>query len=298
MRAGDAARLIVLAAIWGGSFIFMRILAPVLGPVVTADLRVLIAGVALIIYFRLIGFDPEWKTHWRHYLIIGGINSGLPFFFYSFAALHIPASYSAILNSTSPFFGAMFSAIWLEDRLTLRKIMGLLCGAAGVALVVRVGGVQTDEKFFLAVIACLSAAVCYGFGAVYIKKFAKGAKSMGIAGGSQLMAGVLLLPAVPFVPATGTITVGVILAMLGLALICSAVAYLLYFRLIDTVGPTRALTVTFLMPVFGMFWGFLFLHETITPMMIAGTALILFGTSLVLSLFRRTHPPPANLTRK
>jgi drug/metabolite transporter (DMT)-like permease len=111
MQASDLLRLISLSAIWGGSFIFMRILAPVLGPVVTADLRVLIAGVALMVYFWVIEFDAEWKRFWKQYLVIGVINSGLPFLLYSFAAVHIPASYSVILNSSSPLFGAIFSAI-------------------------------------------------------------------------------------------------------------------------------------------------------------------------------------------
>jgi len=113
MRPSDITRLLSLAAIWGGSFIFMRVLAPVLGPVVTADLRVLIAGIALIIYFRVIRFDAEWRIYWKKYLFIGAFNSALPFFLFSFAALHIPASYSVILNSTSPLFSAVFAASWL-----------------------------------------------------------------------------------------------------------------------------------------------------------------------------------------
>jgi drug/metabolite transporter (DMT)-like permease len=284
MRTADFVRLISLAAIWGGSFIFMRVLAPILGPVVTADLRVLIAGIALIIYFRLIKFDPEWKKYWVKYLVIGGVNSALPFFLFSFAALHIPASLSVILNSTSPLFAALFSALWLGERLTLTKILGLFVGAAGVACVVKIGVVPTDAMFVWAVAACTLAAVCYGLAATYIKKYAKGTSPMGIAGASQVMAGLLLMPAIPFAPIKGVITPAVVVGVIVFALLCSAVAYLLYYRLIADLGPTKALTVTFLMPVFGMVWGALLLHETISVPMMGGTAMIFVGTGLVLGL--------------
>ncbi len=284
MRAADLVRLLTLAAIWGGSFIFMRVLAPVLGPVVTADLRVLIAGVALLGYFKVIKFDPDWHRYWFQYLLIGGVNSALPFFLFSFAALHIPASLSVILNSTAPLFGAIFSAIWLGERLTGLKILGLLIGAAGVALVVKVGAIKTDSMFLWAVAACTFAAICYGLAATYIKRRGNGAKPMGIAGASQLMAGLLLLPVIPFSPVRGSITLPVVVGVLVFSLLCSAIAYLLYYRLIEDLGPTKALTVTFLMPVFGMIWGALLLSETITLGMIGGTALILLGTTLVLGI--------------
>jgi drug/metabolite transporter (DMT)-like permease len=293
MKTADIVRLLALAAIWGGSFIFMRVLAPILGPVVTADLRVLIAGIALIIYFRLIKFDPEWRRFWVQYLLIGGINSALPFFLFSFAALHIPASLSVILNSTSPLFAAIFSAIWLGERLTPSKILGLVVGAAGVAFVVKIGVVPTDSMFVWAVAACTLAAVCYGVAATYIKKFAKGAKPMGIAGASQVMAGLLLIPAVPFAPIKGEVTLSVVGGVVVFALLCSAIAYLLYYRLIHDLGPTKALTVTFLMPVFGMIWGAMLLRETISLGMIAGTALIFVGTSLVLGIARLGRPAKA-----
>ena len=281
MRSSDIFRLIILAAIWGGSFIFMRVLAPVLGPVITADLRVLIAGLALILYFKVIGFDLEWKINWKHYLIIGVINSGVPFLLYAFAALHIPASYSVILNSTSPMFGVIFSAIWLSEKLTLKKVFGIMLGVIGVSFVTKVGAVAADVFFFLSVAACLTSAICYALAGVYIKRFVKTAKPMGIAGASQLLAGFVLLPFIFFSPLRGEITTPVIFNILGLALVCSAIAYLIYYKLIADVGPTKALTVTFLMPVFGMFWGYLFLSESITLSMVIGCILIIAGTILV-----------------
>ncbi len=281
MRPGDIVRLLILAAIWGGSYIFMRVLAPVLGPIITADLRVLIAGFALLIYFRAIKFDIEWRRHWKQYLLIGGINSAIPFSLLSFAALHIPASLSVILNTTAPMFGAVIAAFWLGERLTLTKLLGLFTGAVGVVLVTNIGTVNTGAMFTWAVSACIVAALCYGLSACYIKKHGRDLKPNGIAAGSQLMAGFLLIPIVPLSPLRGEITPEVIIGMIVFALLCSAVAYLLYFKLIADTGPTKALTVTFLMPMFGMLWGKTLLNESITAGMLAGAALIILGTGLV-----------------
>ena len=293
MRGSDYVRLLALAAIWGGSFIFMRVLAPALGPVLTACLRVSIAGVVLLAYFRLIGFDPAWRQHWRHYAIIGLVNSGVPFSLYSFAALHIPAAYSAIFNSSAPLFGAVFAALWLGERLTLLKAAGLALGIIGVGLTTWRGHSVSSPMFLWAALACLTAAMCYGLAGVYIKKFAQGTKPTAIAGCSQLLAGAFLLPVAATQPVPGPITVGIVANMLGLSVVCSAIAYLLYYRLLADVGPTRALTVTFLIPAFGMLWGVLFLHESITTPMLAGCALIVAGTLLV----TRPAAPPTDVRR-
>jgi drug/metabolite transporter (DMT)-like permease len=287
VRRADVARLLALAAIWGASFIFIRVLAPALGPILTAATRVLIAGVVLVAYCRAIGFDAELARYWRQYLVIGVVNSALPFVLYAFAALHIPASYSVILNSTTPLFTALLSIPYLGERLTWAKIGGLVAGAAGVALVSRAGPVVPDLWFGAAVAACLSAAICYAASSIYMKKRAGGAKPLAIAGWSQVFAGVVLLPLVPFAPPPGAVTPLIVANVLGLALVCSSIAYVLYYRLIADVGPTRALTVAFLMPAFGMLWGALFLGETITLPMIAGCVLIIAGTGAVL---RRRSP--------
>ncbi len=294
MRRSDVARLVALAAIWGGSFIFIRVLAPTLGPILTAATRVLIAGIVLVIYCRATGFSADLRRYWRQYVVIGVVNSTLPFVLYAFAALHIPASYSVILNSTTPLFTALLAVPLLGERLTGAKIVGLLAGAAGVALVSRAGPVAPDLSFGAAVAACLAATLCYAVSSIYMKKHAVGAKPLAIAGWSQVFAGLVLLPVVPLAPATGAITPLVVANVLGLALVCSSIAYVLYYRLIADVGPTRALTVAFLMPAFGMVWGALFLDETITWPMIAGCALIIGGTSAVL---RPSSHRPAPATR-
>jgi drug/metabolite transporter (DMT)-like permease len=282
VRRSDIGRLVSLAAIWGGSFIFIRVLAPVLGPILTAATRVLIGGAVLVLYCRATGYSADLSRFWRQYLAIGVFNSTLPFVLYAIAALHIPASYSVILNSTTPLFTALLSVPLLGERLTRAKVAGLLAGAAGVALVSKAGPVVPDLWFGTAVTACLAATLCYAVSSIYMKKHATGAKPLAIAGWSQLFAGLVLLPVVPFAPPPGAISPLIVANVLGLALVCSSIAYVLYYRLIADVGPTRALTVAFLMPVFGIVWGALFLDETITWPMIAGCALIVAGTGAVL----------------
>jgi drug/metabolite transporter (DMT)-like permease len=273
---------VILAAIWGGSFIFVRVLAPVLGPALTATSRVSIAGVALVLYLHARGQHGDLQRYWRHYLVIGVANSAVPFLLFAFAGLHLPASYSVILNSATPLFGALLSTVWLAEPLTGARVSGLVSGALGVALVSKAGPVQADAMFAWSVAACLAAALSYAGTSIYVRKHLTGATPMAIAGWSQVFAALTLLPLVPFAPPRGVITEAVIANVFVLALLCSAIAYLLYYRLIADVGPTRATTVTFLMPLFGMLWGALFLAESITVPMLAGCALIVAGTMAVM----------------
>lgn len=286
MRSADLGRLLLLSSIWGLSFIFMRLLAPVLGPVVTADMRLLIAGIVLVLYFAATRYDAEWKKYWKQYLVIGVINSALPFFLFSFAAMHIPAGYSAILNSSSPLFMSIFAALWLGEALTLQKMAGLMLGMMGVALVTKTGSTNADPMFAAAAAACVFAAMCYGVSGIYIRKYAKGIKPMAIAGASQLIAGILMMPLIAISPVIGEITLKVAMYTIVFAIFCSGIAYILYYKLVADVGPTRALTVTFITPVFAMVWGSVLLGEAITPKMIAGGILILVGAALVLKKSR------------
>ena len=280
MKPADTVRLVSLAAIWGASFLFMRIAAPSLGPVLTAELRTLIAGVALATYFALTGFDPQYRRWGRQYLIVGMVSSAIPFLLWAYAALTLSAGLLSVLNATSPMFGAVCSALLLRERLNARRSVGLMIGVVGVALVTRPGG--GVELHWPAIIAALVAAFCYGLIAAYIKRWASDAPARGMAVGSQLAAGVLLIPFIALWPPPAAPTPGAAASILALGLVCTALAYLLYFRLIADIGATGALTVTYLIPVFGVLWGALFLGETVSISMLAGAALVVLGTIFVL----------------
>jgi drug/metabolite transporter (DMT)-like permease len=282
MTPADVLLLGTLSAIWGGSFIFMRYLAPLIGPVATADSRMLLAGIVLAAGFAIARYDAGWRRNARHFLVLGVLNSAVPFLLYSLAALVLPASLEAIFNALSPMFGAVFSAVWLGERMTARKGAGLVLGAAGVAFTSGFSGVALDARTGLAMAGCLLAPACYGLSGVYLKKRTAGVPSLAIAGGSQLFGGLALLPlliAAP--PGPASLDLRIILVVVAFALLCNALAYLIYYRLMATVGPTRALTVTFLVPVFSMAWGWLFLREPVTWGMATGAAVILAGTWLV-----------------
>jgi drug/metabolite transporter (DMT)-like permease len=280
MRTADTVRLVALAAIWGASFMFNRIAAPALGFVLTAELRTLIAGIALAIWFGLSGYDPQWRRWGRQYVVVGILTSALPFLLWAYAALTLTAGMMSVLNATSPMWGAVWSALLLRERLTARSVLGLAIGVVGVALVTQP---QAGDKAALpAVLAALTAAFCYGLAGAYMKRWARGVPSRGMAVGTQLVAGVLLIPFIPLAPPAASPSILIIASMLILGLVCGAIAYLLYFRLIADIGATGALTVTYLIPVFGVLWGALFLGEALTLSMLAGGVLVILGTVLVL----------------
>ena len=243
----------------------------------TAELRTLIAGVALAAYFAFIGFDPEWRRFGRHYVLMGVLTSGLPFLLWAYSALSLTAGLMAVLNATSPMWGAICSAVLLRERVRPRAVAGLVIGIAGVALIT---GPGTGEV--LPVAAALGAAFCYGLSGVYMKRWAARVPSRGMAVGTQLSAGALLIPFLAVWPPYAVPTPAVAAAIFALGLLCGAVAYVLYFRLITDIGATGALTVTYLIPVFGVLWGAIFLGETLTLPMLGGALLVVLGTVFVL----------------
>ncbi|MFZ6861992.1 DMT family transporter [Undibacterium sp. Ji67W] len=281
MRSSDLLRLFGLAAIWGASFLFMRIIAPVLGAFWTAEIRVGLAGLALIAWMLISKQPIIFRQHWKSFLILGAISTALPAVFYAYAAQHIPAGYSAIMNATSPLWGAVMAAIFLGEQFTLRKMAGMLVGVLGVGMLVRLGPVEWSTELLLALLACSAATICYALAGVYTKKLSVNVNPVLMATASQVGGAIFLLPSLPFSPVPGTVTSAVIFAAAALALLCSAIAYLLYFRLIHDVGPTKALTVTFLIPLFALLWGNIFLNETITLNTIMGCAGVVLATWLV-----------------
>jgi drug/metabolite transporter (DMT)-like permease len=239
----------------------------------------LVAGIALALWYRFSGFDPQWRRWSAHYAAVGMINTGLPFILYAFAALYITAGEMAVLNATSPMWGAVMSAAFLGERLRARRVTGLALGVAGVALIAQP---TAETATLLAAGAGLLAAACYGFVGIYLKRWAPGAPAKGLAVGTQLGSGLIILPMVGLFPPAQAPTMLVAGSVLALGLVCGAVGYVLYFRLMADLGPTGALTVTYLIPLFAMLWGAVFLSERVTLAMAGGAALVILGTLLVL----------------
>ena len=222
------------------------------------------------------------RERWRDFAIIGLVNSALPFALFCFAGQYIAASTAAILNATSPFFGALAAAVWLRDPLPLSKLAGMALGLLGVVLLVGWRPEPLTGLALVAVFACLAASLCYGIASVYAKVRMSGVPSFSTALYSQFAAAVVLAPTLPFAPMQGPMTATVAANVLALAIGSTAIAYLLYFKLIANIGPARALSVTFLIPLFGVLWGYLFLGESLTVNMLLGGTLILGGTWLAM----------------
>ena len=280
------ATLLLLAAIWGAAFLFLRIAAPVLGPAVLSVTRMLIAAIFLTGVAWALGKGRPQRKDWRHYLILGGLSSALPFLLFGYAATRLPASMLAILNSTAPFWGALIAA-WLTRSLPSgRKLMGLLLGVSGVGLLIGFDPSVIHAGTGLAIASALLAALSYAVATHYMKT-ERGIEPYTNAQGNAWAATVLLAPTVFAFPAPGTPSALVLGATLTLGILCSGVAYLMYFRLIAQIGAASSLTVAFLIPMFGVLWGTLLLDEAIGWHTLLGMTSILVGTALVTGLSLR-----------
>lgn len=289
MRPLDLLRLLGLAAIWGASFLFMRIIAPELGTFPTAFFRVLLACIGLLAILTMMKIRWDFRGKLKLCLILGVINSGVPFALYALAAQFLPTGYSAIFNATTPMMGVIIGALFFAEELTVAKIVGVLFGLSGVALLSRTGPVAFDTHLLVGALACLGATACYGFGGFLTRRWINqhgGLSSELVAFGSQAGATLCLLPlfaislmtAPPVSWGNGTVW----LSLVGLGIICTAFAYILYFRLLADIGPVRTLTVTFIIPPFGVLWGALFLNEPLDWAYVYGGALIAVALWLVL----------------
>jgi len=290
LKSRDVFDLLLLAALWGASFLFMRVAAPAFGPVALVEVRVLIAAAFLLPIVAARGGLAELRANGLRAGVIGVVNSAIPFVLFTYAALSISAGFASILNATMPIWAAAIGALWLRERLTALQWSGLALGMAGVAVLV---WGQVDFKpgssrwaVTLAVAAALAATFAYGVAAHLARRLQAGVSPLVTAAGSQLGAGIALAaPAIWLWPAYNP-ALSLWLAALTLGVACTAIAYLLYFRLIARIGAVNAASVTFLIPLFGTLWGALLLGEAVTLQMLAGGAVVLAGTVLALGLVR------------
>ena len=287
MRPRDFAGLIMLSVLWGGSFLFIRVAVPALGPFLLVELRVGLAAAALFLYALAAGSMPKIRGRWRSFLVLGFLNAAVPFSLISAAEIHLTASLAAILNSTTVMFTAIVAEVWMGDALTARKAIGIVLGIVGVSVLVGWDPLPLNGFVLLAVAAMLLASLSYALGATYAKQSFSGIPPVGMALGQLGGAVALLLPlAVVSLPERAP-SIVVIFSMLGLAFLSTAVAYLIYFRLIENVGPTSTVTVTLLVPVFGLLFGVLLLEEPFGPGTLAGLGIILTSVVLITGIAPR-----------
>ncbi|MCA2481870.1 DMT family transporter [Vibrio sp. Vb2853] len=280
MTAVSFFRLLCLAAIWGGSFLFMRVAANTFGPAYLIEFRVTFAAVALLLIAVYLKKKLTLTTHTKHFFIIGLFNSAVPFLLFAYAAQTLNASTLAILNSTAPIWGALVGFVWYRSPLTAKSVLGMLIGIGGVAVLVGLDTSTIGEEAMLPIAASLMASFSYGIATNYTKN-APQVPAFDNAHGSMWAAVIWVLPLLPFLPMRAEPSHFEWSSVVTLGVVCTGFAYLLYFRLVSDIGPASALTVTFLVPVFGILWGYLVLDEPVGSNTIIGTILVLSGTMLV-----------------
>ncbi len=292
--------LLLLASLWGASFLFMRVGAAEFGALPTAAVRVAIAAIFLLPLALARGQWPVVAKHWKATFAMGVVNNAVPFSLFCFALLTLNSGLAAVLNATAPMFGALVAWAWFGQQPGGSRSVGLVIGFAGVAMLA-----GNDAGFHAgtggasviwAMAACLGACVCYGVAANASKRYLYGIPALAITTGSQIGATLALaLPAFWFWPAQRP-SLHAWLALLVLGVACTGIAYVLFFRLIESAGPARALTVTFLVPVFAVVYGAVFLGESITRWMLLCAAVIVCGTVLSTGLVRLgRHRPTARM---
>ena len=290
MTRRDTADLLLLAALWGASFLFMRLGAAEFGPVALAFVRVAGAALLLVPLMLLKRQSGAWRTHGLAIAGVGIVNSALPFLLYAVAALALTTALLSVFNATVPIWGALIAWLWLKDKLSASRWLGLVIGVAGV---VGLGWGKADVaagehgvSAAIGVAACLAATALYGLGANASRRWLQGVPPLALAAGSQAAATlVLVVPAALWWPAVNP-GAEAWAAAIALSVLCTGLAYVLFFRLIARTGAATATSVTFLIPAFALLWGFLALGEVPTGTMLAGCAVILLGTALATGLLR------------
>ncbi|NMH60835.1 DMT family transporter [Alteromonas ponticola] len=279
MPVKDVVALLLLGAIWGGSFIFMRVAVPEFGIFALVEVRTLLATLVLLVVLVFKGGMQDMLVHWKAIALIGAINTAIPFALFNYSSLHLEAGVNAILNATAPMFGALIAFVWLSDKLTKPAVLGLIIGFLGVA-VISAQKIGEQGISILPIITALLATTCYGLAASMMKKYLQGVRPLAVATGSQASASLLLLPLALYtmpeaMPSAVAWNNAIALAVLG-----TGIAYILYFSLIANVGPAKAITVAYLVPLFGIVWGLIFLSEALSVQTLIGGGLILTGVAL------------------
>ncbi|MBU2878330.1 MULTISPECIES: DMT family transporter [Alteromonadaceae] len=286
MRLKDVFELVMLGAIWGSSFLYMRSATPEFGAFALVAVRTGIAALCLLPLLFLRKKVSVVRQYWRPILFVGLVNTAIPFVMFSYSTVLLGAGMASILNATAPMFGAIVAFLWLKERLTGLSVFGLFIGFSGVVVISLVRTGIDLHLSVLPILAALGSTFAYGIAACYTKKHLTGINTLAIATGSQVFATLALIPFAVMLWPQQMPSFDAWVQVIVLGVVCTGFAYILYFRLIANVGASKAITVAYLVPVFGVLWGVLFLQEMLTLGMLLGAGLILFGVSLTTGVIK------------
>lgn len=298
MKPRDLASLLLLGALWGGSFLFMRMAADPFGVMALAGMRAIVAALCFVPLMASRTQLAEWRAHWRPIVVAGITNSALPFVLFALAARHLPAGLSSIFDAITPLLVAASGWLWLGEKLDFWRTSGLIVGFAGVLWLIggNTGSGTVDAGSLWAMAACVGATVCYAFSVHYSRYRLRHVSPMTSAGGSQIVAAIVLAPTTLWAWPAQNPSMPAWLATIALGVACTAFAMLLFFRLIAHAGTSRTMTVLYLIPVFGVLWGWLFLKEIVTANMVIACVVILLGVALTTG--RSSEPLPTPIADK
>lgn len=286
MKTSHLIELLMLGAIWGASFMLLKTTVPAFGVFALVEVR---ASLAALFLLPVVYFTRQWTdlaANWVKLLFVGATNTAIPFCLFAYTSLHLDAGLTSILNATAPMFGAIIAYFYLQDRIGIHGVIGTLLGFLGV-VVISQDTQSASPVTLLPVLTALVATACYGLAACFMKKHLSGIKPFAIAAGSQVFAALMLLPLAVFTwpevnPDATTWT-----AALFLAVVCTGVAYIMYFDLIAKVGASQAMTVGYLVPMFGILWGMLVLDEVLSTYAMVGGSCIILGVMITTGIVRR-----------
>lgn len=280
MKLSQLLQLFALAALWGASFLFIKLAVPHFGPIPLTGARSAIAATTLMPLLLLSGKWAELRRYWLHIMVIGLISTAIPATMLSLSTQYTSAGFASILNALTPLFSALVAWLWLKESLTAPVVAGITLGFIGVMVMVFDREMITSSFVLLPILAGVTGTFLYGLTGNYSRRFTQNVSPIVITAGCQLFSALFMVPlAAALWPDVNVPLQGWIYAVI-LGVFCTGVAFILYFKLLESVGVVRTVIVTYLVPVFAMLWGTLFVDETITLRMLAGAALILGGVGL------------------
>ena len=276
----DISELIFLSAIWGSSFLFLRLTSPVFGSIFLIEMRVLSGLAVLLPLVLFLGKLAEFQKHWKMIAIVSLMNMAIPFCFFAFSAVYIGAGLLSIINATVPIFSACVAYVVYKERLSRGSLLGLLIGFLGVVVLMFNPGESFGSSGWLAILSALLACLLYGTAINLTVNNLQGVSGLTITAGGLFVSSLVLLPfalwARPEVLPVGNIWWSVF----ALGIVCTGFGFVMFYRLIDRIGAGRAIMTTYLIPVFSILWGNIFLGESVTLIMVVGCILVLLGVGL------------------